>query len=141
MVKLLVEVDVPENIAEFLRNLAALLKKSPEELLTDRLLFDLTTIEDNWELWADYEEILPKYGIIEKKETVVPCNPRSTMLDTATIIKTLEDATDKLSMCFQSMVLQEVLEESPPLKRTIYSAQQSLVELKQEIEESKEART
>jgi len=69
LVKMLVEVDLKENVADFVKSLAAFLKTKPEEFLAEVLNFYLRpdNIENNIEeIWLDYKDILEAYGLSAK---------------------------------------------------------------------------
>jgi len=141
MVQRIITVDIPEKMDRLVENVARLLLyPSTEKFLEEAVVsLSLKTMLQCFDYYIDPKDIAERYGLVETEKTEKNENIRAsaTWLPHM-IIKTLEDATDKISMCLQISTFQELLKENPVIERTIMQAQQSLVELKQEIEESKE---
>jgi len=139
-----IQIEIVENVDQFPQVMARIYETTVEGVLRDRLFYNLraNNVANTWETWLDPEDILRRCGLIEsypqEQETAIKHNttPVTQLSDRNTIIQELERVTDHTSLCLQSKAFEELLEENPPLKRTSYSAQQALIELKQRIEES-----
>jgi len=145
MVQRTITVDIPENLDKLTENVARLLLyPSIEKFLEEAVVsLSLKTMLQTFDYYVDPGDLEKRYGLSETKreEPEIGKNENShasQLLDRNAIVETLETVTDDLSLIFQSKDFQEFLEENPVIRRTIYGAQQSLVEMKQTIQESGE---